>query len=250
MNVHWMSFDVRKEDAIEAARLHAKRGAHADAEYIYGAMLLSWQDDGAIWLEAGEIAAAVGDLELACERFRHAVNCGEADIAMRGLNLLGKALLESGQMKEAAQAWFELTRYNLKSKEAWAGLTVCGFVTGRNRLAKKAQKRLMKCASQSTRRKLLAELWAYATAHRASQIGQSISHSKSILGDLVADACNTLGRARSEYPMRADVHFHYASANRWLGEKVKAMRAIEDAVAINERYKASLALKEALQLAA
>lgn len=235
---------------LRAARLCRRVGRLREAEDHWRKLLELRPHDQSLWIEAGELADAMGEAALAHQRLSKACRM-PGRYRASALAAMATLCMHLGRWSQAAWNWWRLTRLNRHDLGAWAGLLVCAHCAGRARLAHRAQQILVAHSSPQERRAILARLWHHAAAHHALETTSPSDAARldgpSPLRDLLRLAARSLERAAHKHRDRADVHYHRGVCEAALGNTQTATRSIQQALAINPRYAAALRLLNLLQ---
>jgi len=236
---------------LRLARLCSKVGRQRDAAERYDRLLQRGDHDPGLWLESGQLADAMGESDLAIERLIQAANM-RGEHRNQAAEALALTLMHAGRHVQAGRWWFVLAQRRPRFAKAWAGLQVCAMLAGRKRLAGAARRRLVHLTSRRRRRLLLGELWPHAVRFAASADADcsgkaNASQQTSPLRALLEDAQRKLENATMNFPHRADGFYHRAMCENALGQTTAARVSVGQALKINERYAAAIALSQRLE---
>jgi tetratricopeptide (TPR) repeat protein len=236
------------EDHLRLARWLRRAGREREAEELYVRLLRDIRDDAGLWIEAGELADALGAYVLAVQRLGRAVALGGAERA-RALAALARVHMHAGRFATAGRCWFTALRRGANQLEAAAGLIVCAQAADRPRLARRMVRVLNQRSGENERRHVLARQWFHAAGGREiARLRLDDPGAASPLAGLLTTAMQTLEQASRENPGRADTHYHLATCQAALGDAPAAAQEVQAALSINPRYKAAENLR--LRLAA
>lgn len=233
---------------LQLARLYRQAGRERDAEELYRQLLPEHPCDQSLWIEAGELADAMGADELAVKRLTAAWRMGPD---RRALRLLAVVHMRAGRFANAGRCWWRLARWDDKDVEAWAGLAVCAALGLRKRASERASLIVRALADRAERRELLAGLWVHAEMGVAILDARgagaaSDSAESSVVAEALGQSAEALRQHAAKHPRRADTHFHLAVCEQALGNAEAAKASIEAALRINPRYAAAQQLAESL----
>jgi len=236
-----------------AARLCRKAGRLRDAQELYDVLLEDRPDDPTVWIDAGELADAMGADTLAIARLERAVELASSDRST-AIASLARAHMHAGRLATAGRCWWRSARYRQDNVHAWAGLLVCSLACGKSTLAGRARKTLDLHWSKTEHRAAIADIWPDACC--GVVVRQNICTDAtptpqiaSPLNDLLAGAAEAFERYGNEQPARADTCYHLALCRDALGQKDDATRAVQAAIRINPSYAAAQDLAEQLRAA-
>lgn len=228
-------------------------GRDRDAAEAYRELLAQSLDDGSLWIEAAEHADRQGSLALATQRYQHALETRSCDktLAITGL---ARTFMHAGQFAQATWFWWQATRLNQTSTQAWAGLIVSALCCDRGHIANQAQKRLESIADEDERSFALAEGWLEAGAgeviQRLTQPAKAPAITASPLTWILQQSTQTLSTQVVRKPGWADTLYHTAICEAALGETDCAREHVQAALDINPNYKAATTLAARLPKAA
>ena len=149
--------------------------------------------------------------------------------------------MHAGRPQHAAWHWWRRIRRAGRDAEAWAGLIVCAHTAGRGRLAQRAQARCRQRLDPDARHHALAQAWHHLAPTRVARNGPSSAPSP--LTELLQRSTRVLADAAEAHPGRADVHYHHARCLAGLGARGRASVAVDQALAINPKYRDAINLK-------
>lgn len=226
------------------ARLHKKAGRLRESADLYDALTMTDAPDADLLREAGETLVEMGDVRAAQVRLLAAVEASNRrDI--QAMSALARVYMHAGDFMSAGRWWWRAARLAEKNADAWAGLTVSALAMGRWSLALRAMRPLSIHTSRTERQKLVAMMWIQAASGVA--IRRTVLHEKPTLSvhhqgqldRLLAQSAFTLEQHASQFPNRADAHYHLASCRLHLGDADGANTAVNEALRINPRYEAA-----------
>jgi tetratricopeptide (TPR) repeat protein len=227
---------------LRAARQCRELDRLRDADELYGSLLGIRPDDAGILLEAGRLADEMGEDATAVGRLKKAVALG-GEQAVEALGALARVHTHAGRFALAALTYWKSARRSPRDADPWAGLFVNARACGRRRLADRALTQLNRYTGSRQRRKLLAEHWQHAAAPLALEAGlrgAPADHpGQTALQTLLKSAAHTLAGVTSDYPRRADAHYHLAVCHHLLDDPSQAMACTDEALAVNPRYAAA-----------
>lgn len=228
---------------LRSARLCRRAGRFRDAEARYQTLLAQHPEQTVIWSEAGQVADELGESRRAIDRLSEAIRLNGPGMA-ETWRRLALARLHAGQPEAAAWAWWRRTRLSPGEASAWAGLVVAAHAADRPKLIRQAKRRLAECAERADRQQALAVAWHHLAATRAGRATPGAAPSP--LRGLLQRADRVLQTAAAEHPGRADAHYHHARCLKTLGSRARATVAVDQALAINPKYRDALELKATL----
>lgn len=235
---------------LRAARQCRELDRLRDADELYESLLSIRPDDSGVLLEAGRLADEMGEDVTAVERLKKAVAFGGEQTA-EALGALARVHTHAGRFALAAIVYWKSARRSPHDADPWAGLFVNARACGRRRLAERALTELNRYTGSHQRRKLLAEHWQHAAAPLALESGLRDSPpdhpGQTTLQTLLKSAADTLAGVTSDYPRRADAHYHLAVCHHLLDDPTLAMTHTDEALAVNSKYAAALRLAEQIE---
>lgn len=223
------------------ARLLVRVGRLRDAEESYRALMAQRPEDMALREEAGRLADAMGQDELAIKRLHDPASLAEAHMHV-------------GRLATAGRAWWRAIRRGDAGVRAWAGLLACAIETGHEKTARYARQYMDLHITRQERQLALASIWPHVACglaiHRAAtQSDQQDLSPPSPLHALLRQATATLQRQVKRHPRRADAHYHLGVCRHAMGEGAAAEQAASEALRLNPRYAAASRLAMQLTVA-
>lgn len=240
---------------LRMARLYHQTSRDRDAEEIYRQLLVTEAGDAQLWLEAGQLAEAMGATSLALERLTQAERLAgrlpgslSCCLAHEVLGAKAMSLMRSGKLAQAGQLWWRLFRSGENQVEAAGGLLVCALALGRGRIVRMAHRQLAIHASRLERRKMVMRLWTQAAGGKV--VAQSLNMTlrvtdqahQSLLGPLLEQSVKKLVKHAADAPDRADTQFHLAVCQLATGDATAATGSAMRALDLNPRYIAAAQL--------
>lgn len=255
MNEHDRATDELTDEiapvALRAARLYRKAGRQGEAERLYRQLLSVGIDDAVVWREAGEVAGELGADRVAEFRIERAIklsgpNARQVDHEKANAwASMALVQMHAGRFEEAGRCWWKVTRARVDDTNAWAGLKVCGLVTGRHRLVDRAGTFLAFYADEPTRRRAVADQWIYASC--GLEIGRAIGRrgkyqttQSDPLESMLHRSIDKLERSARQEPYDAELHHHIAICHHALGDDETAVLANTSALMIDPHYDKAL----------
>ncbi len=221
-----------------------------DADELYGTLLNIRPDDVGVLLESGRLSDEMGEDTTALRRIEKAVSI-PGDHTAEAIKALSLVHTHAGRFRLAALSCWKAVRLSAHNGEAWAGLAVNAQACGRSGLADRALAMLNRCTGSRQRQKHLAAYWQHAAAPLAMEAGLEDAppdHAgQTTFQTLLKQATHTLAEVTSDYPLRADAHYHLAICHHFLDDPTEANIHNDQALAINPRYDAALRLAEQIE---
>ncbi len=235
---------------LRAARQCRELDRLRDAEELYASLLQLRPDDPGVLIEAGTLADLLGNDELAVKRLEHAIAI-KGDHQGAAYLALANAHAHVARFASAVWCCWKAAKRLRHDARPWAGLAVYAKILGRTHLAARALEQVNRYTGSRQRQKMLAEFWQHAAASHA--IEQALDGlpddppNQTTLQKLLKQAARTLDAVTSDYPQRADAHYHMAVCQHLLGDPTKANIYNDQALAINPNYAAAQALAEQIE---
>lgn len=231
--------EVDHQNRHRAATLAWRAGRLAEAEDHYAVLTRQPESmDEQLWLEAGRVAESMGENQLAQERYNRS---GTIEAMMA----LGRVHLHAGRTERAGRSFWRATRIDAQNPRAWAGLVMCASQTDRKGLVSRADQVLRSLTTRQERRLLLARLYPH-TESGPRPLHEQQAEIASPLQRMLVDASAVMAKTADKFPGRADVHYHRAVCNAGLGEHEQAVDSLDQAIQINPKYAAALAMRKRL----
>lgn len=236
---------------LSAARMLRSAGRLREAMEHMEWILQQVEDDPTIWMEAGQLAADLGNVA-------SAELCFEAGIARNGhgpaITALAQLLMRCGRFDESAQQWWKLAQTEPRDPKGLVGVLTCALADGRLDVAQRVREQLARRSDITDQPRLLAAMWVDAAAGQAmlqsqgatSKSSASEQDDHSPLRELLGQAAHVLDQHAVQFPQRADTHHHRAICHEALGETERAREAAKQALDINPRYTAAKRLARRL----
>ncbi len=238
---------------LTQARVHEHDGRLREAEELYASLLRQHADQPDVWIEAAQVAGALGEDDTAMRRLRHADSLTPFQSA-RWLAAAARQHMHAGRAASAGLCWWKLAHREPADARAWAGLLVCALAARKGWLALRVRMTLNDGVDSAEARRLIAEQWrhmaggALLDAIRNKQVESKAPAEvdRTPLRSLLASAAQTLERHADKHPRRADTHYHLSTCRDALGETIGAIEAIDAALTINPNYLAAQRLADRL----
>ena len=244
-----------RRDAMQwqTAQWMKQAGRQRDAEETYRQLLAERPEDGSLWLEAAAHASQNGSLDVAIERYQHALALRLADPLATRVSL-ARTFMHAGRFDQAVWHWWRATMLDGNHPEIWAGLIVSAHCCNRAHLIELAQKRFEPLCDEDERIFLLTESWLDAGAgeviHRVTEPSQPPVATASPLTWILEQSAQVLSTQIVRKPGWADTLYHTAICEAALGDDESAREHVQAALDINPNYKAATTLAARLPKAA
>jgi len=227
--------DHRDTEALLATiGLLVAAGRLAEADDAATRLLETHDDDPAVRREAGAVADMLGDTGRAIAHLEASRRLRDSHSTRR---LLALALMHAGRFGEAGRVWRQCTRALTRSDEAWAGLLVCAVAARRWSLARRVRRRIKRRIGKTAVRRKAARLWFDAESALLANPAADHTHTQDKpLQQLLRRAADLLEAQADKHPMRADIHYHLGQCRALLGETDAATNAVDQALAVNDKY--------------
>ncbi len=240
------------DSRLRLARIYHHLGRLRDADQMYRDALRQAGHDAQMLLEAGELAAELGESEIAVKRLTQAIKLGPLDKQQtaKAITDLATIHLQLGQTVAAGRWWYRLAQ-ETDSMRGWCGLFLSAVQNGRRNLADRVQRMLKVHASNDERHLLMADLCRHAAlGEQLNRIADgTIAHESkrfSPLAILADRAAESLKAHRRSFPDRADTHYHLAVCQHHRDDHAAAAQSVDIALQINPQYRDARTLRASL----
>lgn len=235
---------------LRAARQCKELDRLRDADELYESILKLRPEDAGVLVESGRLADEMGEDVLAVRRLEQAIAI-PGDHVAEALSALGVVHSHAGRFRLAALSCWKAVRLDDHEGFAWAGLAVNAQASGRTGLARRALNTLNRCTGSRQRQQQMAAWWQHVAASLAMESGLEevpAEHAgQTVIESMLKQATQTLAAVVTDYPQRADAHYHMAVCHHLLDDPTEANMHNDQALAINPRYEAANRLADQIE---
>lgn len=235
---------------LQTARLYHRTGRLIEAADAYAVLTRQSDDDVTLAVEAADLFTELGNDQRAMAYLEqaHRIRRDHTPALIR----LAELTMRLGHFARAGRLGWGLWRQHGQTLHGAAGLMVCAYVAGRDKLANRCRSVLIEQFSAEQRQEQVTRLWRLAMRgrllvdffeQRAAETGGEV------LPALLREAEQTIAEHLTEHANHADLHYHRAVARRGIGQPEAAARSFERALRINGGYLAAASQRIDLHLA-